>query len=602
MPVPVRYSIALCVLLAAGLFAAPARALAVTEVTFDSEPGDFIGQGIDQTLAGTVTASRLGTGVRITVTGDDTWRLSFVPPDDEDLLTGPYEGATRYPFQSPTGPGLSVSGANRGCNTLTGRFDIYEAEFGPGGEVLVFAADFEQHCEGAGPALFGRVLFNSDGPPFPPPVDTDADGVPDTVDNCPDVANPDQSNSDDDLLGDACDDTVTLTSIYFDSDPGDFIGGGHEFTLTLSDGTISAERNFENGVTIEFQGDDSWTLDFVAPREALLVPGPYEDARRYPFQPPRLPGIDVSGAHRGCNEIEGRFDVLEIEYGPGEEIERFAARFEQHCEGDKPALRGLVMFNSLGPPFPPPPDDDGDGVSNYFDNCTDAANPDQADDDRDGIGAVCDANGFTNTGIEFDSEPGDFVGLGFKFSRDLRDGDMSVVSPSSRSARFKLENDEGWNLRFDAPDNVSLEPGVYEGATRAPFQDPEDPGLSVSGDGRGCNTLTGRFEVLESLITFDAGVERFDVTFEQYCDGSPSALFGRLRYNATPPCECADPDASGGDSSATDCRTVLRKAVGSGVFCPAECCDVDSKTAVSAVDALLCLRCAVGTSQCTCEP
>nr|WP_276571910.1 DUF4114 domain-containing protein [Desulfonema magnum] len=37
------------------------------------------------------------------------------------------------------------------------------------------------------------------------PVDTDGDGVADDADNCPSVANPDQTNSDDDGMGDACD-------------------------------------------------------------------------------------------------------------------------------------------------------------------------------------------------------------------------------------------------------------------------------------------------------------------------------------------------------------------------------------------------------------
>ena len=35
--------------------------------------------------------------------------------------------------------------------------------------------------------------------------DTDADGVPDSIDNCPMVANHDQSNVDGDAFGDACD-------------------------------------------------------------------------------------------------------------------------------------------------------------------------------------------------------------------------------------------------------------------------------------------------------------------------------------------------------------------------------------------------------------
>jgi hypothetical protein len=44
----------------------------------------------------------------------------------------------------------------------------------------------------------------NDGSSFPV-VDTDGDGVPDAIDNCPTVANPDQANHDGDALGDACD-------------------------------------------------------------------------------------------------------------------------------------------------------------------------------------------------------------------------------------------------------------------------------------------------------------------------------------------------------------------------------------------------------------
>lgn len=40
--------------------------------------------------------------------------------------------------------------------------------------------------------------------PAPPPPDRDGDGVPDFQDNCPDVANPDQSDIDRDGVGTAC--------------------------------------------------------------------------------------------------------------------------------------------------------------------------------------------------------------------------------------------------------------------------------------------------------------------------------------------------------------------------------------------------------------
>ena len=54
--------------------------------------------------------------------------------------------------------------------------------------------------------LTGRV---QDGVMAPvaetPPPDTDGDGIPDDVDNCPFTPNPDQANSDFDPFGDACD-------------------------------------------------------------------------------------------------------------------------------------------------------------------------------------------------------------------------------------------------------------------------------------------------------------------------------------------------------------------------------------------------------------
>lgn len=53
--------------------------------------------------------------------------------------------------------------------------------------------------------------------------------------------------------------------------------------------------------------------------------------------------------------LTGRFEVLEAVYGATGEVERFAATFEQHCEGGVPALLGSILFNSTLPPPPPPP-------------------------------------------------------------------------------------------------------------------------------------------------------------------------------------------------------------------------------------------------------
>jgi len=70
----------------------------------------------------------------------------------------------------------------------------------PGPVLVAEATAYE-----SGDMVFAQVM--------PDPVDSDGDGVPDTVDNCPDVYNPVQTDSDGDGIGDACEagDPVCVT-------------------------------------------------------------------------------------------------------------------------------------------------------------------------------------------------------------------------------------------------------------------------------------------------------------------------------------------------------------------------------------------------------
>ena len=92
-----------------------------------------------------------------------------------------------------------------------------------------------------------------------------------------------------------------------------------------------------------------------------------------------------------------------------------------------------------------------------------------------------------------------------------------------------------WTLRFRAPfDNTYLVPGTYLNAERAPFRTLGRPGLEVSGRGRGSNTLTGQFTILDLQANSNGTIARFAADFEQHSEGATPALRGSIRYNYVP--------------------------------------------------------------------
>ncbi|MGF1486998.1 MAG: FG-GAP-like repeat-containing protein [Prochloraceae cyanobacterium] len=140
---------------------------------------------------------------------------------------------------------------------------------------------------------------------------------------------------------------IATTSLTLDSPQGDFIGQGQFTYLTPADGTFNISRNFDNGVSLNFLSNtDFWSVDLAAPRDAILTPGAYEGAARFPFQELTQPGLNVSGNGRGSNRLSGRFDVFEAVYGPDGTVERFAADIVQRSEEFGPPLEVKVRYNA----------------------------------------------------------------------------------------------------------------------------------------------------------------------------------------------------------------------------------------------------------------
>lgn len=87
-----------------------------------------------------------------------------------------------------------------------------------------------------------------------------------------------------------------------------------------------------------------------------------------------------------------------------------------------------------------------------------------------------------------------------------------------------------WELDFST-EHLGSELGVgsYPAAQVATFADPGHPGLDISGDGVGCNTLDGSFEISE-VRWEGATLKSFTATFVQHCDGIAPALRGCVHF------------------------------------------------------------------------
>ena len=111
--------------------------------------------------------------VNIAYNDGNSWNFEFAAPtydpvtntnDGRPLTIGFYDHATRLPFNSPTRPGMTISGNGRGDNISIGWFRVLDINYGADGSVDRFAADFRQFDETnveAGSSVYGSLRFNS---------------------------------------------------------------------------------------------------------------------------------------------------------------------------------------------------------------------------------------------------------------------------------------------------------------------------------------------------------------------------------------------------------------------------------------------------------
>jgi hypothetical protein len=299
--------------------------------------------------------------------------------------------------------------------------------------------------------------------------------------------------------------------IYLQSDSGDSVGGGRTYTYSGANALIKVWNNSALTLNASVQGNQNWNGSFMLPSAAgTLQAGYFKDLVRTTSATPAVGGLDWNGEGRGCNTITG-WVVIDKVALTGGVVTALDLRFEQHCEGGSSALHGQIHWTKA--------DADSSQIAGP------AAIP--ASLWRPNASALpATGNYLYMENPASDTSP--LVSATFTPAN-------ATFTLSNSGAHLGLTAVNGntyWSLDFQGMQGLTqLAVGYYAGLQRYPFHNPVLGGLSISGNGGGCNTLTGWFAV-DKVIYNGTALSAVDLRFEQFCDGSTVSLRGQLHWTA----------------------------------------------------------------------
>jgi hypothetical protein len=225
---------------------------------------------------------------------------------------------------------------------------------------------------------------------------------------------------------------------------------------------------------------------------------------------PAKGALDWFGEGRGCNELSGSVTIDSVTY-TGAPLTAIDLHFEQHCEKGAPALRGTIHWRSDDATKPPRP-----------------VSPVPASLWQPAAGTTP----ATGTYVYLTSEFGDWVGQAGAYTYISPNATINVSGNGGHVAVQVGNSTDSWFADFQVMLGLErLEVGYYPGLHRWPFLNPAKGGLQWSGQGRGCNTLTGWF-VVDQVAYTNGTLTALDLRFEQHCEGGTPALHGKIHWTA----------------------------------------------------------------------
>lgn len=484
-PPPLAYPIP------SGLWTPPPAALPASGnyVYLQSDSGDYIGGGRSYTYTradALINVAGSGLSIKVGVQGNERWDASFLLPSGATTLqAGYFSGLTRAPFADKTVGGLDWSGEGRGCNTITGWVVIDKITL-EAGAMTALDMRFEQHCEGGAAALHGQVHWtraNADATLNPAPA-----AIPGGLWQAAAGSLP-----------------ASGSYLYLESRAGDYIGGGRTYLYTPSNAGI-AVRGTGAQVHVNITGDENWDADFQGMLGmAQLTTGYYAGLQRFPFNNPVKGGLSFSGEGRGCNTLSGWFVVDKVVYSGGA-LSAIDLRFEQSCDNSATPLHGQLHWVAGETASVPGPQ-----------------NPLPAGLWMPPAGALPASGNY----VYLQSDNGDYIGGGR--TELLTTANTTIAVDGRRTAALGI-NAGGWTGNFVGMNTLSqLQPGYYGGLQRYPFHNPVRGGMDWSGNGRGCNTLSGWF-VVDKVSYMLGEMTAIDLRFEQHCEGGAAAQRGAIHW------------------------------------------------------------------------